>query len=355
MVLNFDRKNRFQLIWAYSLVSMLVIIASLYFTNINIGIENFSNTVSLPAYTIIPGTMVLLSIWAVIRSKTFPELSRTPLIFLTMAFSCWFLAEQTWNLYEHVLDIDPYPSAADLFYLAAPIFMFISLAIFLRSTGKKIPIKHFIIASIISASILIPSVVSTFEAGIEDSPIENLVALAYPIVDAILLVPAIVAFSFLVSSKRNFFWLMIISGIIVMMAADTIFLFLVLEDAYVDGHPVDILWISSYTIWTFMLFYALTESRYYKEPKEYHEVTKKYGTQKAEKYGVVIGLILINSTVILLLFGINYFIEPREDTILEFFSWILAMLVIMFSSIVILINSKLSKTLQYRNAQFEEA
>ena len=355
MVLNFDRKNRFQLIWAYSLVSMLVIIASLYFTNINIGIENFSNTVSLPAYTIIQGTMVLLSIWAVIRSKTFPELSRTPLIFLTMAFSCWFLAEQTWNLYEHVLDIDPYPSAADLFYLAAPIFMFISLAIFLRSTGKKIPIKHFIIASIISVSILIPSVVSTFEAGIEDSPIENLVALAYPIVDAILLVPAIVAFSFLVSSKRNFFWLMIISGIIVMMAADTIFLFLVLEDAYVDGHPVDILWISSYTIWTFMLFYALTESRYYKEPKEYHEVTKKIGTQKAEKYGVVIGLILINSTVILLLFGINYFIEPREDTILEFFSWILAMLVIMFSSIVILINSKLNKTLQNRTAQLEEA
>ncbi len=104
-----------------------------------------------------------------------------------------------------------------------------------------------------------------------------------------------------------------------------------------------------------MLFYALTESRYYKEPKEYHEVTKKYGTQKAEKYGVVIGLILINSTVILLLFGINYFIEPREDTILEFFSWILAMLVIMFSSIVILINSKLNKTLQNRTAQLEEA
>ncbi len=355
MVLNFDQKNKFQLIWAYSLVAILVIIASLYFTNINVGIENFSKTISLPAYTIIPGIMVLLSIWAVVRSKSFPELSRTPLIFLAVAFSFWFLAEQIWNLYEHVLEIDPYPSAADFFYLSAPIFMFISLWTFLKSEEKKIPVRPVIIASIISASILIPSIVFTFDAGIEDSPIENLVALAYPIVDAALLVPALVTFSVLVSSKKNFFWLMIISGIIVMMAADTIFLFLVLEDAYVDGHPVDILWISSYTIWTFMLFYALMESRYYKEPKEVHEIARKYETQKAEKYGVAIGLILINATVILLLFGINYFIEPREDTILEFFSWILGMLVVMFSSIVILMNSRLNRTLKRRTTQLEEA
>ena len=56
----------------------------------------------------------------------------------------------------------------------------------------------------------------------------------------------------------------------------------------------------------------------------------------------------------LLLYGINYFIEPREDNILEFFSWILAMLIIIFSSIVILLNSKLNKALQNRTSQLEE-
>lgn len=355
MVLNFDRKNRFQLVWAYSLIGILVIISSLYFTNVNIGIQNFSKTVSLPAYTIIPGMMVLFSVWAVIRANAIPELSRRSLIFLTISFSCWFLAEQTWNLYEHVLEIDPYPSVADLFYLAAPIFMFISLLIFLKSTEKKIQAKHVIFASIISAGILVPSLVIILNEGINDNLIENIFGIAYPIVDAILLVPAIIAFSFLISSKRNFFWLMIISGIIVMMAADTIFLFLVLSDQYSDGHPVDILWVASYTIWTFMMFYAIMESKYSKQTNEYHEIAKKYDTKKAENYGVVIGLILINSTVILLLFGINYFIEPREDTILEFFSWILAMLVIIFSSIVILLNSRLNRMLQSRTSQLEEA
>ncbi|MDX1440960.1 MAG: HAMP domain-containing sensor histidine kinase [Nitrosopumilaceae archaeon] len=265
------------------------------------------------------------------------------------------MAEQIWNLYEHVLEIDPYPSVADLFYVAAPIFMFISLFAFLNSTGKKIPFKHIVLAIGISATILVPSLIFTLEAGTEDSILENAVAVAYPIVDSILLVPAIISFSFLVSSKRNFFWLMIIAGIIVMMVADTIFLFLVLGEGYVDGHPVDILWVSSYTIWTFMMFYAITESRYVREPKEFHEFSKNYQTQKTEKYGVVIGLILINTTVILLLFGINYFIEPREDTILEFFSWILVMLVILFSTVVILLNSKLNRTLQNRTLQLEEA
>ena len=261
MVLNVERNNKFQLVWAYSLIGILVIISSLYFTNINIGIENFSNTVSLPVYTIIPGMMVVLSFWAITRSATIRALSRKSLIFLTIGFSCWFVAEQTWNLYEHVLDIDPYPSIADFFYLAAPIFMFIALIIFLKSTKQRIPAKNIIAACVISSIILIPSIVFTVEAGAEDEPFEVIIALSYPVVDAILLVPAIVAMLFLISDKQNFFWIMIVAGLILMMTADTTFLFLVINDQYVDGHPVDILWISSYTIWTFMMFYVLVKSR----------------------------------------------------------------------------------------------
>jgi len=263
----------------------------------------------------------------------------------------WFAAEQTWNLYEHVLDIDPYPSAADFFYIIAPIFMLISLTIFLKSTGKKISKKNITFASIISLSILIPSLVSTFEVGVEDEPFEIIIALIYPIVDSVVLVPVIITILFLVSDRRSFFWLMILTGMIIMLAADTAFLFLVINDEYVDGHPVDILWISSYTIWAFMMFYIIMESRYQKDSQE---IYKKFGTKKTEKYGILIGLIFINATIAILLVGINFFIQPKEDTSLVFFSWILVMLVIIFSSIVILLNSKLNKTLQNRTSQLEE-
>jgi signal transduction histidine kinase len=93
------------------------------------------------------------------------------------------------------------------------------------------------------------------------------------------------------------------------------------------------------------------ESRYQKDSQE---IYKKFGTKKTEKYGILIGLIFINATIVILLVGINFFIQPKEDTSLVFFSWILVMLVIIFSSIVILLNSKLNKTLQNRTSQLEE-
>ncbi len=349
--MNLDKREKFRSIWAYSLVSILIIIVSLYLTNISIGIENFSNTVSLGAYTVIPGTLVILSIWAITRAETIHELPRNSLIFLALSFISWFAAEQTWNLYEHVLDIDPYPSTADFFYIIAPIFMLIALTIFLKSTRKKISKKNITFASIISLAILIPSLISTFEVGVEDEPFEIIIALIYPIVDAIVLVPVIITILFLISDRKSFFWLMILAGMIIMLAADTVFLFLVINDEYVDGHPVDILWVSSYTIWAFMMFYAIMESRYQKESQETY---KKFGTKKFEKYGVLLSLILINTTVAILLVGINFFIHPEKEDSLEFISWILVMMVIIFSSIVILLNSKLNKTLQNRTTQLEE-
>ena len=354
MASNFEKSKKFNWIWAYSLIGTLAIIASLYFTNISYGIENFSNYVSLPVYSIIPGTLVLLSIWAISKSDTIVELPKKSLVFLTLSFASWFTAEQMWNLFEHVLDIDPYPSAADFFYLIAPIFMFVSLIIFLKSNENKISKTKILFSSLISLVILIPSLIATFEVGIEDEPFEILIALCYPIVDAILLVPVIITISFLISSKKKFFWLMILTGAIIMLSADTIFLFLVIEDAYVDGHPVDILWISSYTIWSFMMFYLIRESNQ-NDGKKNSNTFSRYGSKKLERYGVFIALFAINVTVILFLIGSSVFIEPSpDDHILQFFFWFLIMMVIMFSGIVLLLNSKLNKTLQNRTAQLEK-
>ena len=354
MVLNFDKEQKFHLVWAYSIAIILIIIASLYFANTSIGIDDFSDNVGLPAYTIIPGALVIFSIWAVTRSETIQELPKNSLVFLSVAFICWFIAELTWNLYEHVLEIDPYPSIADLFYISAPIFMIIALWIYLKSTKKKISKKKVALASIISLSILVPSLVLTFEGGIEDEPLENFVALSYPIVDSVLLVLAIITILFLISSKRNFFWLMILSGIIIFLVADIFYLFLVIQDMYVDGHPVDILWVSAYTIWATMMFYIIFESKQLHERKD-SEVYEKYGSKKIEKYGVFLGLLLINTTVAILLVGINYFVHPKpQETILQFFSWILIVTVIIFSSIVILLNSRLNNTLQNRTLQLEK-
>ncbi len=318
-----------------------------------IGIKNFSDHISLPLYIIVPGILVLLSILALTQSHKIKEISKWSLLFLALSFTVLLAAEQTWNLYEHVLNIDPYPSIADFFYLSAPILMFVSLVIFLKPISNKIPKKNILFAIMISIVVLVPSIVITWNAGIEDNPIEIAIALAYPIVGAILIIPAVIAILFSVQGERNFFWLMIIIGIIVVFTADTIFLFLVIDDSYEDGHPVDILWLAGYTIWAFMMYHILHNSRKIKLEKS-NGIYKNYKIGKFQKFGVVWILVLVNISIAIILISMNSFLGTKENIILSYFSWFLMIIVIIFSGVIISLNSKLNKTLQTRTTRLEK-
>ncbi|MCJ8306672.1 MAG: GHKL domain-containing protein [Nitrosopumilus sp.] len=331
-------------------VSLIVI---LFILNSLIGIENFSDQVSLPLYIIVPGILVLLSILALTQSHKIKEISKWSLLFLTLSFIASLAAEQTWNLYEHVLDIDPYPSIADLFYLSAPILMFVSLVIFLRPISHKIPKKNILFAIMISIIVLVPSIIITLDVNIEDNPIEITIALAYPIVGATLIIPAVIAILFSVQGEKNFFWLMIIIGIIVIFTADTIFLFLIIDDSYEDGHPVDILWVTGYTIWAFMMYHILHNSKKIKL-EESNGIYKNYKIGKFQKFGVVWILVLVNISIAIILISINSFLGTKENTISSYFSWFLMIMVMMFSGVIISLNSKLNKTLQTRTTKLEK-
>ena len=341
------KQSKFKSVWGIGLVSIVSFIVILYYSNISFGIENFSNYISLPLYTIIPGCLVLLGIYALSIVKKISELPRISLIFLVISFSFFFAAEQTWNLYEHVLDIDPYPSIADFFYLGAPIFMFISLILFLKPVRHKISKKNIFFAIAVASLLLIPTAIATYNIGEEDEAFEIFVALLYPIVDALLLTTAIIAILFSILNKKNFFWIMILLGIIVLISADIIFLFLIIDDSYIDGHPVDILFITSYTIWAFTMYYFIQKANYNTE-----KIEVRGGKQKIpgiERFVILIPLVLINASIGIILISINYFMDVgAEGTALAFFSWFLIMIVIIFSSIILFLNSKLNKSLDAR-------
>jgi len=304
-------------------------------------------------YTLIPGVLVIVSIWSVSRPKPVADLPRRSLLFLTVSFCCWFIAEQIWNLYEHVLEINPYPSIADFFYISAPMFMFVALLGFLKSQERKIQKKEIIFSCFISGIILIPSIFFAYEEFLDSNYFEILVALSYPIIDSILLVPVIIAVLFIIPNKKNFFWIMILLGILFMIIADDVFLFLVANDDYVDGHPIDILWISAYTIWAFMMFYSIIQSKQ-KSQKPAQEIPQKHNEKNVEKYGVFGVLVLINVTIVILLLAINNFSNSNGE-ILLYFSLILIITVIIFSSLVVILNARLNKALQIKTKQLEDA
>ena len=326
----------------------------LYVINNIVSTEYFSNYISLPIYTIIPGALIILSIWALSRADKIQEISKKSLFFLVLSFSSWFVAEQTWNLYEHVLGIDPYPSMADFFYILAPILMFISLIIFLRPLRSKIKKTDVIFASLLSILILIPILIMTFQSNSETEFFEIAVAMIYPITDTVLLIPAIIAILFSVRVEKNSFWVMILIGIIIFIVADDMFLFLVIYDEYYDGNPVDILWLTSYVIWAFTMYSSIYKSKKIKYVAE-QNTGKKHQTERMAKYGINLVLGLIVSTVIIILVALNYFWSLNGDSnFMLFFSLILITLLVVFSSIIVLLNSKLTKAVEMKSIKINE-
>lgn len=348
------KKRPINPIWAIALIANIALIIILYLTRDFIGIEKFSNYVGLPLYAITPGILVILGIFALFQTNKIKEISKWSLFFLVLGFALNFLAEQTWNLYEYVLDIDPFPSFADIFYVGAVGSIFTSLIIFLKPRKHKIPTKNILFAITISSIVLIPSIVITYDYAIEDNFVEIFVAILYPIIDSILLIPAIIAIMFTIKSEKNFFWLMILAGIIVFLVADTIFLYTIIDDTYYGGHPVDILWISSYTIWAFMMFHILHNAKkntLVTIPQQYED----YKVGIFQKFGMLSTLVLINVIIGIILVSMNLFFDiSQSDTILSYFSWILMLIVIIFSSIIISLNSKLNITLQSRTTKLEK-
>lgn len=346
--------NRFNMINKIIFISVIAIFLILYTINQMVSMEYFSDYISLPIYTIIPGTLIVLSIWALSRTDKIKDISKKSLLFLVMSFISWFTAELTWNLYEHVLEIDPYPSIADFFYISAPIFMFVSLIVFLQPLQNKIKKTHVIFASLISILILIPILNMTFEANSKVELFEIVIAMIYPIVDAILLVPAIIAILFSVQERKNSFLIMIVIGIVIFIVGDYLFLFLVIYDQYYDGNPVDILWLTSYVIWSFTIYNVIYKSKKIKYSTEQNS-NKKEQTTKLNKYGINIVLGFIISTTIVILIAINYFWSLNVDgNFMLFFSLILITLLVILSSIIVLLNTKLANAMEIKSIKIKE-
>jgi hypothetical protein len=170
------------------------------------------------------------SIFAVLNTSKMKRY-RLMLISFSIGIGLWFVAEATWNYYVIGLGIEvPYPSMADVFYLAA----YPLIGYFLYGANKLIKEKteeNRLIATAITITIvafivnifLLQIVESSlgFAALTADETVILLLSLAYPIIDGILLVPTIMI---LYTAYRNrlqaFSWVLLASSILVTAIAD---------------------------------------------------------------------------------------------------------------------------------------
>jgi len=168
-------------------------------------------------------------------------------LFLAVLF--WFLGESVWGIYEVLLAVEvPYPSAADIFYLAGYLPALLGITFFL--VRVKTAIRGIAFQAIILSGLTIigSSVVFLINPIIASgsSNLAKIFDVGYPSLDTILLVLAVTMLIAFADGKIGQSWFWISFGMILTTMADLAFSFGTLSGWYYSGHPIELLWLWGY-------------------------------------------------------------------------------------------------------------
>jgi len=175
---------------------LIVILTATFVANVAILLVPSNDTKNLLGDIFRPiaaGSAVPFGLLIVYRQKLHGLFGRAYLALLA-GITCWFIAETIWGIYQFVLNVPvPTPSIADGLWLAGyggyGYFMF-SMARF-YSRFKK---SHLVIAGAavaIFSAFYINAIVSASDLTGPNGPIELAITIAYPVLDGILIVPAV--------------------------------------------------------------------------------------------------------------------------------------------------------------------
>ena len=204
-------------------------------------------------YVPIPASVLVLSILMALRFKMSGKHGKAWVVFVIFAAS-WFSAEQIWLVYELIFNIDPWPSVADFFYILGYPLLFVFSILYLQPVKKAISKKLVISSSLISISLLIFTFILAYEPDSSENEFEIALAASYPILDAIILCPALIGVSLFFRGEVSFLWSLMCIAIVLNVIGDIGFLMLNMTDSYYTGHPIDLLYSWAYILFAFGVY-----------------------------------------------------------------------------------------------------
>ena len=309
--------------------------------------------ISVPAYSIIPGLLVAFSaVLAIVLHRQKHFQSKAFLLFAIGAM-CWFTAEQIWAVYDHVYDIDPFPSEADIFYIAAYPFYVSFLLISLKPIRNSISKKVWIFAIGLSLSFLVPSLIAASDDMQGEDAFPTTIALAYPIMASFQLTPAIIGIMFLAKKGANYSWMLLLFGFLMYSVSDTFFLFSELDSSYYDGHPVDLMYLYSFILLIFSLANRLKLAKTSDDKSQGIFFSENVQFETINKYGIPLTLIIVCMVVVITLVSTAYTDSDGQLSMQNLMLGMVTMLAV-FAVIVLTINKSLSKLVQMRTKELEE-
>lgn len=168
---------------------------------------------------------------------------------LFLAVLLWFLGESVWGIYEVLLAVEvPYPSVADIFYLAGYIPALLGITFFLvrvKAAIKGIAFQAAILSGLVIIGSSIVFLINPIIAS-SSSILAKIFDVGYPSLDTVLLTLAVTMLIAFAGGNIGQSWFWISFGMILTTMADLAFSFGTLSGWYYSGHPIELLWLWGY-------------------------------------------------------------------------------------------------------------
>ena len=193
-----------------------------------------------------------LTAWRIAFDRNQDIRLRRAWFFLGLAVGAQLLADTAWMYLEIFLGEPPFPSVADIFYLAYyPLALIGLLSLPGAHLRNEERLRMLLDLAIVMVAVWMVTwffIISPTSAQYEAGQLDQLVATAYPILDLVVMGGAL----FLLFRKNTVavraMLLIYFTGLVMFVSSDLLFAYTSLTSTYVSGGLVDILWISAYAI-----------------------------------------------------------------------------------------------------------
>ncbi|HSL75494.1 MAG TPA: GGDEF domain-containing protein [Candidatus Limnocylindrales bacterium] len=213
-----------------------------------LGLHVSLETSSLPQrllYDIVGGSAIVAAVVGVARHR--PE-RVAPWLLMAFGQALFVAGDLMWNYFELVGE-DPFPSVADVLYLAGYPFLALGLFLMIRRRTAGGDRGGLIDAAILTTAVGILSWTFLMQpqvVGADIDPVSMAISLAYPITDVLLVG---VAMGLLTTpGARTVSFRLLATSLLLLVVADTIYALQTFDGTYVSGGTLDLAYLVSYLL-----------------------------------------------------------------------------------------------------------
>jgi hypothetical protein len=175
-------------------------------------------------------------------------------IFLGLAYLFMTTAELIYTIQYDVMEIDPYPSIADLFFALHSIFWISHIVTNIRYFGTTINYKKLIILITIFCIIVVSYIgITLYQTHLEPN-FEFFYGLMFVSLSGITLPFVIYAVMLFKNSALGKAWYVLLLSFLINISGDVWYYYLEVFEQYDLYHPVNFFWYVGYWIQTYALF-----------------------------------------------------------------------------------------------------